>query len=143
MDGIETSGRILNLILEIMNLLTGEDYMVVKKNYEEGTRSTNPSVSEGSCRTQISSTEPPPHFLIRERNNEQKILELTNKIIQLLTGEVPIRCEDVTVYFSMEEWEYLEGHKDLYKDVTMERRQPLRSQVYAHFSRWRCDQKFT
>ncbi|KAM8923991.1 gastrula zinc finger protein XlCGF66.1-like [Pelodytes ibericus] len=98
--------RILNLTLEILYLLTGEDYIVVKK--------------PRSCRTQSSSKEPPPHSLIHQRNNDQKILELTNKIIQLLTGEVPIRCEDVTVYFSMEEWEYLEGHKDLYKDVMTE-----------------------
>ncbi|XP_063289731.1 oocyte zinc finger protein XlCOF22-like [Pelobates fuscus] len=118
--------KILNLTLEIIYLLTGENYIAAKESKNKVGHISSPCVSEESCKTQISSMVPPSHSLIRERNNEKKILELTNQIIQLLTEEVPIRCEDVTVHLSMEEWEYLEDNKDVYKDVMMENHQPLR-----------------
>ncbi|XP_077111991.1 uncharacterized protein LOC143767489 [Ranitomeya variabilis] len=116
--------KILHLTLEILFQLTGEDYTVVKNTSSERCQAP---VSEGWERLLSPITGPPPHILIHEDINDQKILELTYKMIELLTGKVPIRCEDVTVYFSLEEWEYLEGHKDLYMDVMMEVPQSLTS----------------
>ncbi|XP_073540491.1 uncharacterized protein [Phyllobates terribilis] len=107
-SGRELTGIVLNLTLEIIYLLTGEDFSLVKK-------------------PQSLITEPPPHSPIHEKSNMEKIIKLTNKIVELLTGEVPIRCEDVTVHFSMEEWVYIEEHKDLYKDVMLENHQNLTS----------------
>ncbi|XP_073416381.1 uncharacterized protein [Dendrobates tinctorius] len=123
-DRDKMAERILHLTLEILFWLTGEDYTVVKKTSSE--RCLDP-VSERWGKLLSPITVPPPHPLIYEAINDQNILELTYKMIELLTGEVPIRCQDVAVYFSMEEWKYLEGHKDLYKDVMMEVPQPLTS----------------
>ncbi|XP_073415679.1 oocyte zinc finger protein XlCOF8.4-like [Dendrobates tinctorius] len=121
-DRDKMAERILHLTLEILFRLTGEDYTVVKKTSRERCQAP---VSEGWGTPLSPIMGPPPPPLIYEDINDQKILEITYKMIELLTGEVPIRCQDVTVYFSMEEWEYLEGHKDLYKDVMMEDPQPL------------------
>ncbi|XP_044155051.1 gastrula zinc finger protein XlCGF66.1-like [Bufo gargarizans] len=119
MDGDKMAESIINLTLEILFRLTGEDYTVVKKTSSERCQAP---VSEGWRRILSPIMGPPPHPL---EINREKILELTNKMIELLTGEVPIRCQDVTIFFSMEEWEYLEGHKDLYKDIMMEDHRPL------------------
>ncbi|XP_069606176.1 gastrula zinc finger protein XlCGF66.1-like [Ranitomeya imitator] len=123
-DKEKMAKRILHITLEILFRLTGEDYTVVKKTSSECCQDP---VSEGWGRTLSPIKYPPPHPLIHEDINDQKILELVYKLIELLTGEVPIRCQDVTVYFSMEEWEYLEGHKDLYKDIITEVPQLLTS----------------
>ncbi|XP_073450314.1 uncharacterized protein [Aquarana catesbeiana] len=108
--------RILNLTLEIIYLLTGENYIAFKLS--------DGLVSSNLMKTQSPVIEPPSNSL---RQKNKKVKEVTSEIIELLTGEVPIRCQDVTVYFSMEEWEYLEGHQNLYKDIMMENRPPLTS----------------
>ncbi|KAM4048948.1 gastrula zinc finger protein XlCGF66.1-like [Anomaloglossus baeobatrachus] len=126
-DRDKMAERTLHLTLEILFRLTGEDYTAVKTSSD---RCQDP-VSEGWGRPLSPITGPPPHPLIHEDIKDQKILELTYKMIELLTGEVPIRCQDVTVYFSMEEWEYLEGHKDLYKDIMMEVPQAFTSPVLS------------
>ncbi|XP_040294472.1 gastrula zinc finger protein XlCGF53.1-like [Bufo bufo] len=101
MDRDKMAESIINLTLEILFWLTGEDYTVVKKTSSERCQAP---VSEGWGRTLSPIMGPQPHPQIHEETNREKILELTNKMIELLTGEVPIRCQDVTVYFSMEEW---------------------------------------
>ncbi|XP_069612054.1 oocyte zinc finger protein XlCOF29-like [Ranitomeya imitator] len=79
--------RILHLTLEILFCLTGEDYTVVKKTSSE--RCQTP-LSEGWGRPLSPITGPPPLPLIHEDINDQKILELTYKMIELLTGEVTL-----------------------------------------------------
>ncbi|XP_075204364.1 uncharacterized protein LOC142310666 [Anomaloglossus baeobatrachus] len=125
-DKDKMAERILNLTLEILFQLTGEEYTVGKKTF--GERCQAP-VSEGWGGTLSPIPGPPSHPRIHEDINDQKILKLAYKMIELLTGEVPIRYQDVTVYFSMEEWEYLEGHKNQYKDIMMVVPQPLTSPV--------------
>ncbi|XP_075437391.1 uncharacterized protein LOC142475361 [Ascaphus truei] len=129
-DKKQMTEKILDHILEITRLLTGEEYIVVKKHGEHVTDCSNPCMPEQFCRTQRPIMEHPTNSLIHERNSDkklttEKILEHTNMIIHLLTGEVPIKCDDVAIYFSLEEWEFLGGHKELYKDVMMEKDQAL------------------
>ncbi|XP_056387739.1 zinc finger protein 436-like isoform X2 [Hyla sarda] len=111
---------LLHISLDIISLLTGQDYTLVKKTSSE---SVIPGNHSG----------PPPKSQIYERDNEQKILDLTNKIIELLTGEVPIRCQDVSIHLSMEEWMYLEGHKNVYNDVLIKNHHPIHSPDLEYF----------
>ncbi|XP_077322399.1 uncharacterized protein LOC143956163 isoform X3 [Lithobates pipiens] len=83
--------KILDFTLEIIYLLTGESFPPLNSD------------------DHLTITMPSTHSLKPNRNNENKILEVINKIIDLLT---------------LEEWEYLKRHKDLCKDAMMENKPP-------------------
>ncbi|KAG9465736.1 hypothetical protein GDO78_017818 [Eleutherodactylus coqui] len=80
--------NVLNLSLEILFQLTGEDYIVIKKTSSDGCRAP---VCDGWGGPLSPITGPPPHRLIHEDINVQKILELANRIVELLIGEVTLR----------------------------------------------------
>ncbi|XP_068111903.1 gastrula zinc finger protein XlCGF26.1-like isoform X2 [Hyperolius riggenbachi] len=103
-DGSHMTERILQLTLEIIFLLTGEEYTVVKKTFSGR---SSPCVSGDWTRTQNLTTEPSTQ--LPKRNNE-KILEVINEMIELL---------------SREEWQYVDRHKDLYKDAVIDDQPPL------------------
>ncbi|XP_077112533.1 uncharacterized protein LOC143767897 [Ranitomeya variabilis] len=96
--------KVLKLALEIICLLTGEDYIVVKKTSIQHL-------------TLSPTKKPSSQSLIHEKNTDLKILDLTNKIIELLTGEVPIKYQDVSVHLSLEKKMDTEGHNDIHKDI--------------------------
>ncbi|XP_068112251.1 gastrula zinc finger protein XlCGF53.1-like [Hyperolius riggenbachi] len=95
---------ILNLTLETIYLLSGENYEVIKRPDDElaslGSRKESPT-------TKI------PHSKKQERN-DKKILELTNQVIHTLTGEV---------------WKFL-GERTLITDHT--EKEDYQSQGIAH-----------
>ncbi|XP_073450358.1 oocyte zinc finger protein XlCOF8.4-like [Aquarana catesbeiana] len=103
--------RILNLTLEIVYLLTGENYIAFKLS--------DGLVASNMMKTQNPIIEPPSY----SSRKKKKVEEVTKEIVELLTGEVPIRCQDSIVYFYPEESNYL-GHEDLEKVIIMENKTP-------------------
>ncbi|XP_075114496.1 oocyte zinc finger protein XlCOF29-like [Leptodactylus fuscus] len=94
--------RILALTLEIICLLTGEDYTVVKKTSgERATSNSRPHLSGGWSRARGHITKSRQSLI-----HEQKILDLTNQIIELLTGEGEDLLNIKTEAFSGDEETY-------------------------------------
>ncbi|XP_068111901.1 oocyte zinc finger protein XlCOF7.1-like isoform X2 [Hyperolius riggenbachi] len=131
-DRRQMTKKIFDLTLEIIHLLTGEDYTIVKTPSDgHVTPSLLPNVLGGWSKSQSLIMELPPYSLIPENKNDKKILEVINKIMKLLTKEVPIRNEEVTLTLSLDEEddeeENLEGHEVICKDNVIEDQLPSTS----------------
>ncbi|KAG8575083.1 hypothetical protein GDO81_009437 [Engystomops pustulosus] len=100
--------RILNITLEIIYLLTGEDYTVVKSRKRAKMRELG-ELDRSQAPTLMAQPPPPSHS--HEESNDRRVMELAYKIIQLMNGE---------------EGDYLEGHHDFYADM-LENEQSFRS----------------
>ncbi|XP_056387561.1 gastrula zinc finger protein XlCGF57.1-like isoform X2 [Hyla sarda] len=107
-DGDNVRQKILHLTEEVIHLLTKEKYILIWSLPNHTTPSSSANITGSSP------------LLVHERNKDERTLELVHKIIILLTGKVPIRYKDITICFSMEEWEYVKRHKDVYKDIMMD-----------------------
>ncbi|KAM8952610.1 uncharacterized protein RCH25_043343 [Pelodytes ibericus] len=118
-----TTDSILNHAMEIICLLSGEDYILVKRQGDEGLHSNRSSLSSRKTHGTSMGHSNSRYRYADDKDQKtmtKKILSLANRIIQLLTKEVPIKHDDFAVYFSMEEWEYIEFHKEDYLDVVPE-----------------------
>lgn len=87
-ENMEMARRFFSLTLEIIYLLTGEDFMVMRESGELISRRVNYVVSDGSVDSQGAATGSKLLESPREIKRDKEILKLTSKIIHLLTGEV-------------------------------------------------------
>ncbi|KAM5146329.1 uncharacterized protein ACMZJ9_013546 isoform 2-T4 [Mantella aurantiaca] len=128
--------KVISHVLEIIYLMTGEEYMIVKK---PPMNKCFPQVSEDLCQRRNSLLEIPADSPVHVRR--RKGCDPASWVTYGMPGEeekafldssfqpppggahVQIKCDDVAMYLTVEEWEYLEHHKEEY-DIMIGKNQP-------------------
>ncbi|KAM4641529.1 gastrula zinc finger protein XlCGF66.1-like [Discoglossus pictus] len=113
MNNKKVTEVILKHALEIVFLLTGEQYVVVKIKAEIPPYNTNSSISEAVHGVPV----PPNGSMADKKHRDNMILRHASNIIILLSGEIPVRYDNVAMYFTTDELQYCEEHKEIYKDI--------------------------
>ncbi|XP_068120781.1 zinc finger protein 436-like [Hyperolius riggenbachi] len=123
-DKMEVTEKILNLTLEIIFLLTGEDFILTKKPDDPPGESNTSCPLDGSPQPHSPILGPPSEPPKLEESEDCDVQE-HNTLLQSPTEETAAQCEeDMAAYLSAEEWGYLEGHQEHYMDVTAETQTP-------------------
>lgn len=127
--------KVISHILEIIYLMTGEEYMIVKKPSPYKCFS---QISESLCQIKNSVLEIPADSAVHVRRNGcnpgscvthgmpgEAQTEAHDSAFLTHPGgaHVQIKCDDVAMYLSMEEWEFLDHHKEEY-EVMIGKNQP-------------------
>ncbi|KAM4642387.1 oocyte zinc finger protein XlCOF8.4-like isoform 1-T2 [Discoglossus pictus] len=118
MENKNITEKIFNLAMEIIYLLNGE---VLLKDHPINSLMKNKDKIEAAQRFLNQALE----IIYLLTGEEYTIVKKKSPHIHQLTGEVPVRCDDVAVYFTMEEWEYIDGHKEQYDHILMENHQTV------------------
>ncbi|KAM4602304.1 uncharacterized protein O3C94_023546 [Discoglossus pictus] len=137
--------QVTNHALEIIYLLTGEEYMVVKKPSKNIPYSRSPVVLENQYKTNHSIMKPPDGSKRRLRYGRKKQVMEESEVLSNATnpplttvdvnhpnssgisstegGYVSGMCGDMSLYCSMDERQCVEEHQDQYGNVLMENHQ--------------------
>eukprot|EP00079_Xenopus_tropicalis_P013659 XP_002942564.1 PREDICTED: oocyte zinc finger protein XlCOF7.1 [Xenopus tropicalis] len=108
-DKNRVTEKILDLTLEIICLLTGEDYIVVKKtDHDQDLCLAHPLAS-----------------LMQEKKKDKKSPKLTDKIHKRSTTEVPAYCQNNGACPPAAQPEPSKRNMEQYEDVAMENQEPL------------------
>ncbi|PIO32784.1 hypothetical protein AB205_0208740, partial [Aquarana catesbeiana] len=94
-----------------------------QKVREEGDARLHSASSKAYVENQPTSPQHKQRHLHTDEQEHSECMEdkqCSTVTMKMIDKAVPVKCGDVTISFSMDEWDYIENHKDLYQEVMAE-----------------------